>query len=104
MSRKRAILLAAFIVVVVLFMAERATRHDPARPAKVTAITGTPSISGERETQDWTLEVTLPDGSSGKIPYYGIKPNRSIGEPLCVIEKRRNWGPTTYIVTSQTDC
>lgn len=104
MSRKRSILLAAFILVVVLFLAERATRHDPVRPATVAAITSATTASSTREPDDWMLEVTLPDGTSASIPYYSIKPNRSIGDPICVIEKKRNWGPTTYIVTSQIDC
>lgn len=101
MSRKRAIALAGIFLLTALALIDRATRSDPVVPATVAAIVSTPANSGP---DNWHMDVTLSDGTDARIDYHGIRPNRTVGTPLCVIEKKRSWAKTVYVVTSQTNC
>lgn len=101
MSRKRLILLVGIVLLTTIALIESATRSDAVLPATVAAITSQPANAGP---DTWVLDATLVGGATARIDYAGIRPNRTIGDPICVIEKKRSWAVTTYLVTSQTTC
>ncbi|MEQ6203508.1 hypothetical protein ABMC88_10670 [Sulfitobacter sp. HNIBRBA2951] len=101
MTRKRMILLTGIALLTTLALVETATRSDAVLPATVAAITSTPQNAGP---DTWQMDVTLADGTRAQIDYAGIRPNRAVGDAICVIEKKRSWAGAKYLVSSQITC
>ena len=101
MTRKRTLMLAGIALLTALALVEGATRSDAVLPATITALDSTPQNEGP---DTWLMVVTLADGTKAAIDYSGIRPNRAIGDTLCVIEKKRSWANPKYLVSSQITC
>lgn len=101
MTRKRTLLLAGIALLTALAVLESTTRSDAVLPATITGLNSTPQNEGP---DTWIMVVTLGDGSIAQIDYSGIRPNRAIGDTLCVIEKKRSWASAKYLVSSQITC
>ncbi|KIN72837.1 hypothetical protein [Sulfitobacter guttiformis] len=101
MSKKQTIALTGIALVGTLFLIERATSSVTLIPANVVSVAQIPANDGPDQ---WTVTFELSSRDVFETQPRYVRPDLSLGDPICVAARARSWATTRYDLTGQTSC